>query len=165
MEEAQTLDYILIFSQQSCYSSWHGCSFFPEDSLHLCSRDFLATGTLYYNPAPCYLTNFFFQINQINASVATVLKALGEAPYLKSLSGDVQEMQKDVARFGSRLKEMETQLTNVQSDFKSNLNTLQDNLKMTKSVSQAYFLHTLFVIPANSDGFKNLSFPKIYPSF
>ena len=37
------------------------------------------------------------------------------APYMKSLPGDVKEVQQDVAKFGSRMTEMEAQLVTVHS--------------------------------------------------
>ena len=40
---------------------------------------------------------------------------MGDAPYMKSLPGDVKEAREDVAKFGSRMTEMESQLSTVQS--------------------------------------------------
>jgi len=55
------------------------------------------------------------QLRQLNSSVGRLLTSMDAAPYMESLPKDVKDVQKDVAKFGSRMTEMEQQLSNVQS--------------------------------------------------
>ena len=55
----------------------------------------------------------------------TILDTLDVAPFLKTLPGEVSDVQKEVAQFGSRLKDLESQLAKSQTDFKSSLNDIK----------------------------------------
>ena len=55
----------------------------------------------------------------------TILDTLDVNPFLKTLPGEVSDVQKEVAQFGSRLKDLESQLAKSQTDFKSSLNDIK----------------------------------------
>ena len=64
---------------------------------------------------------------------------MGDAPFMKSLPGDVIEVQKDVAKFGSRLTDMESELAKSELDFQSKLKQIQQEIGQIQLVSFFFF--------------------------
>ena len=69
--------------------------------------------TLKSDRIQCPILVFTLQLRQLNTSVKSLLTSMENAPYMKSLPGDVKEVQQDVAKFGSRMTEMEAQLVTL----------------------------------------------------
>ena len=62
----------------------------------------------------------------LNASMTNAMESLADAPQLKTVPGDVTVIKKDLAQLGSRLTDIESQVTssandlqNVQQTFKT----------------------------------------------
>ena len=88
---------------------------------------------------PLYAVVFVLQLRQLNTSVKSLLTSMGDAPYMKSLPGDVKEVKGDVARFGSRMTEMETQLATVHSS----LTELKQQAQKSAEVRDLYTVQLL----------------------
>ena len=67
-------------------------------------------------------------MKQLNSSVTTLLDELDAAPYLKTLPGEVSDVQKKVAQFGSRLTDLESQLTKSETDLRADLGEIKHTM-------------------------------------
>ena len=63
-----------------------------------------------------------------------LLDALNAAPYLKTLPGDVSNLQNQVAQFGSRLTDLETQLTKSETDLRSDFDKIKHDMANNKVI-------------------------------
>ena len=80
----------------------------------------------------CMCFWFSFQLHQINASVEALLKSLADAPHLKSIPEDVKEVKENVAKFGSKMTELESQLTGLQASVGQIKTEVQKNSKVRR---------------------------------
>ena len=55
---------------------------------------------------------------------------MADAPYLKSIPGDVKEVKENVAKFGSKMTELESQLTSLQANVGQIKTEVQKNSKV-----------------------------------
>lgn len=76
-----------------------------------------------------------FQFQDLNLTVVSLLETIGGVPFIKTLPGDVKEVQKDVANFGSRLTDMESRLTKSEADLKKQLDSYHNELLSDLEVS------------------------------
>ena len=74
----------------------------------------------------------------LNASMTNAMESLADAPQLKTVPGDVTVIKKDLAQLGSRLTDIESQVTssandlqNVQQTFKTLRNQKDKNSSTT----------------------------------
>jgi len=79
---------------------------------------------------------FSIQLHQINTSVEALLKSLADAPHLKSIPEDVKDVKENVAKFGSKMTELESQLTGLQASVGQIKTEVQKNSKDNKIVEQ-----------------------------
>ena len=81
------------------------------------------------------------QVNSLNETLISVTKSLEEAPHLKTLPSEVSDIRTEVAKFGSRIAELESKVESqsVQSrsaeesnsevgDLRSEVQNLSDSL-------------------------------------
>ena len=63
---------------------------------------------------------------------------MADAPYLKSIPGDVKEVKENVAKFGSKMTELESQLTSLQANVGQIKTEVQKNSKVRRTKVSYY---------------------------
>ena len=63
---------------------------------------------------------------------------MADAPYLKSIPGDVKEVKENVAKFGSKMTELESQLTSLQANVGQIKTEVQKNSKVGQKLHTYY---------------------------
>eukprot|EP00096_Caligus_rogercresseyi_P013064 TRINITY_DN5721_c0_g1_i2.p1 TRINITY_DN5721_c0_g1~~TRINITY_DN5721_c0_g1_i2.p1 ORF type:complete len:201 (-),score=45.75 TRINITY_DN5721_c0_g1_i2:248-850(-) len=104
--------------------------------MHTTIQEIIANQSLLSNDITL-LTNLYHNcsshIHKLDSSLRTLMKTLDSAPELKTLPKDMEDAQKNLAKFGSALTNLESRVSGLETELTHNVAEMAQSLNKTLS--------------------------------